>query len=199
MALAVGMGIIALKRRRLPKLFLVIGAVLLIGAVIVLQGQNRLRGLTEFSSIGVQDRWFMWQSAWHMIQSRPWLGQGLNTFMANYLTYWVGGEQQPRYAHNCFLQTAAETGILGLLTFLLFLGAMAWLWWRSRSAGSDAQRSMPLHVALAAALVGFLVQSAFDTNLYALRHATLFWTLAGLTTGLSVHALRRPGDAQRPV
>ena len=165
----------------------------------MLQAQNRLHGFTEFSSIGISDRMFMWRSAWHMIQDRPWLGQGLNTFMANYLKYWVGGEQQPRYAHNCFLQTAAETGILGLLTFMVFLGGMVWLWWRSRSAGSEARCSMPLQVALAAGLIGFLVQSAFDTNLYALRHATLFWTLAGLTTGLSVHALRRPGDAHQSV
>ena len=38
-------------------------------------------------------------------------------------------------------------------------------------------------------LIVFLAQSAVDTNFYALRHATLFWTLAGLSTRLAAAML----------
>ena len=140
----------------------------------------------SLSDIGVQDRSAMWQSAIHMIHDRPFLGHGLNTFMANYLDYWVGGERQPRYAHNCYLQVAAETGIVGLLAFVGLLGALF-----ARLMGVMRQpqfRESLLVAGLLAGLVAFAIQAGVDTNFYSLRQAALFWTLAGLAVGLSERA-----------
>lgn len=145
-------------------------------------------GLSRYADIGIRDRWYMWQAAWGMIQDHPIVGQGLNTFMANYMDYWVGGERQPRYAHNCFLQTAAETGLVGLATFLALLAAVAWLWLWALHRSRDAwQRA--LLTGMGAGAAAFLVQAFFDTNLYALRQATLFWTLIGLIVGLASEAV----------
>jgi O-antigen ligase len=134
-----------------------------------------------FSSIGNVDRLAMWQAALRMIRDRPILGHGLNTFMANYLTYWVGGERQPRYAHNCYLQVAAETGIVGLVLFVivlwqLFSRLMTQL---RRSRAGDAM----LLSGFLTGLLAFVVQAGIDTNFYSLRQAALFWTLAGLAVG----------------
>ena len=133
--------------------------------------------------MGKTDRWVMWAAARGMIRDRPWLGHGVNTFMANYLTYWVGGEQQPRYAHNCYLQMAAETGLIGLSAFLLCLAALARRWIAGVRALAAPQRTWLL--GLSAGLAAFLVQAAIDTNFYAMRQAALFWVLAGLALGLS--------------
>ena len=136
---------------------------------------------------GAKDRWFMWQAALRMIHDRPFLGHGLNTFMGNYLNYWVGGEHQPRYAHNCYLQMAAETGLIGLAAFLALLGLLVARMMRAARGAVDAER-MRL-AGLTAGVVAFLIHAGLDTGFYALRHAALFWVLAGLTLGASEQAL----------
>jgi len=166
-------------------LMLLLGSI--VGGWIFLQQTGHLEKLS-LSNIGKVDRWAMWQAALGMIRDQPLLGHGVNTFMANYLDYWVGGEKSPRYAHNGLLQIAAETGIAGLLAFLWLLGAMLSLWWRAFRA-KDQREPRMLLLGLSAGLVAFLVQASVDTNFYSLRQATLFWTLAGLATGLALSML----------
>lgn len=143
----------------------------------------------SLSDVGTKDRVFMWQDALRMIQDQPILGHGINTFMANYLQYWVGGEQQPRYAHNCYLQMAAETGLVGLAAFL-------WLLWRvfaKIGRGLQAARGSGdrlLLAGLAAGLLAFVIQAGYDTNFYAMRQVALFWVLAGLAVGQSSRVAR---------
>jgi putative inorganic carbon (HCO3(-)) transporter len=140
---------------------------------------------------GAHDRWLMWQAALGMIRDRPWLGHGVNTFMANYLAYWVGGERFPRYAHNCYLQVAAETGLIGLSAFLGLLGAVFWRVLAGVREATPEQRLLLL--GLGAGLLAFATQSALDTNFYSLRQAALFWVLAGLAVGLSVRRSAQAG------
>lgn len=157
-------------------------AIVLGGAFLV--GSGRVRSALSLSDIGKQDRLAMWQSAFRMIGDRPVLGQGVNTFMANYLEYWVGGERSPRYAHNCYLQMGAETGLVGLWVFLSFLWSVVGLWWSAVRQRLDGSTGVLL-LGLMAGLVAFLIQAAVDTNFYSLRQAFLFWTFAGIATGLA--------------
>jgi O-antigen ligase len=147
-----------------------------------------LRG-PDGAATGLQDRLWMWQAAWKMIQAHPWLGVGLNTFMANYRTYWVGGEWMPRYAHNCYLQVAAETGLIGLAAFLWLLWSMVARWYQAIQRSDPQAPTRMRLIGVSVGLIVFLAQSAIDTNFYALRHAALFWTLAGLSTGLAAAML----------
>ncbi|MBI2174383.1 MAG: O-antigen ligase family protein [Candidatus Omnitrophica bacterium] len=138
----------------------------------------------SIAQLGMQDRWLNWQAAVGMIQDQPLLGHGLNTFMANYLDYWVGGERQPRYAHNCYLQVAAETGLIGLSAFLALLGFLFWTLFRGLRRVESSFR-LPL-VAYMGGLLAFVLHAGIDTNFYSLRQAVLFWVLAGLAIGLTV-------------
>ncbi len=166
----------------------------------LLHRQGRLGEIVALADVGVQDRWAMWQAAIGMIRDRPLLGHGVNTFMANYLAYWVGGERQPRYAHNCYLQVAAETGLLGLAAFVALLGLLfARLLrslpapdavrraWRGQAPARPALQAPILMLGLVGGLVAFAVQAAIDTNFYSLRQAALFWTLAGVAIGVQQH------------
>ena len=171
--------------RRSLGLFL--GLTILSGGVF-LHTTGHTKEILTLSDVGTADRVAMWTAATRMIQDRPLLGHGLNTFMANYLAYWVGGERQPRYAHNCYLQMAAETGLVGLAAFL-------WLLWLlvSRihaSLGPPLSEEGLLLLGLFAGLVAFLLQAGIDTNFYSLRQAALFWVLAGLALGLSTRLER---------
>ena len=155
----------------------------LAAAAAALCASGHLKEALSWSEAGKMDRWMMWQAALGMIRDRPWLGHGVNTFMDNYLRYRVGGELWPRYAHNCYLQVAAETGVVGLAWFLGLLGA---LFTRlSKGLGRLEPERGLLLLGVFGGLVAFVVQSAYDTNFYAMRQAALFWVLAGLAVGLS--------------
>jgi O-antigen ligase len=159
----------------------VLAALLAAGFFVARRGEWRIVSLSD---VGTQDRIYMWQTALRMIHDRPMLGHGINTFMANYLDYWVGGERMPRYAHNCYLQMAAETGLVGLAAFLWLLWRVFARMWRAlRAAGGSRERA--LLAGLAAGLLAFVIQSAYDTNFYAMRQVALFFVLAGLAVGLS--------------
>ncbi len=162
---------------------LIVAGVVFIFAFLFLVYRGRLHDVLSWSEVGKQDRIVMWQAAVAMIQDEPFIGKGVNTFMYNYLRYWVGGEQQPRYAHNCYLQMAAETGIFGLAAFLCVLGNfMACLLNALRLAG----KREPLLVGWFIGLTAFLTQAAIDTNFYSLKQSMLFWSMAGLAVGLSI-------------
>lgn len=183
LGLGAGLVVISLMKTQVRRAGLVLIGIMLLSAGISLYRQGRLVRFFSVSEVGTVDRWHMWQAAIRMIQDRPILGHGLNTFMANYLDYWVGGQRQPRYAHNCYLQMTAETGVVGLVAFV-------WLLWLLLSRVVDVLRrdrpkDQALLVGYAAGLVAFALQSGIDTNFYALRQAVLFWVVAGLSLGLS--------------
>jgi O-antigen ligase len=190
LGLAVGVVLIAWQPGRYRRYAAILGGGLLVAAVAFLYWAGHLSALYSSSQIGNVDRWDMWTAAWEMIKDRPVLGQGLNTFMANYLDYWVGGERMPRYAHNCYLQVAAETGLIGLGAFLWVLGA---LFARVVTAIRRAPHAeQALLVGWCAGLAAFVVQATVDTNFYSLRQAALFWILSGAAVGLSMRATETP-------
>ena len=179
--------------RRVLRIGAVVGA-LMIGLVLRAEGGG-IRDPLHLWDMGAKDRVVMWQAAWKMIQDRPVLGQGLNPFMANYVDFWTGGESVPRYAHNCFLQVAAETGVVGLLAFVWVLGALFWWWYRGIQRLASSASTRLLLIGLWTGLLGFVFQAAIDTSFYELRQATLFWVLAGITTGVAASRAPRSTPA----
>ena len=186
--LFVGLGAVVLMFPRLRRY----GALVVVGLMLAVwwmppqreghHGTAYRRETFNMNRLGTTDRVNMWRAAIRMIRDRPILGHGVNTFMANYLDYWVGGERQPRYAHNCYLQVAAETGLIGAACFLVFLSLLFMEMVVGLRAGLIEH---PLWLSgFFAGLLGFAVQAAGDTNFYAMRQAVLFWTLAGLAVGL---------------
>ncbi|MBL8013849.1 MAG: O-antigen ligase family protein [Candidatus Omnitrophica bacterium] len=138
--------------------------------------QDRVRTSQTFQ-LGM-GRTFFWEEAWEVIRKYPFFGSGLNTY----------SKLVNVYAHNCYLQMAGETGIIGLVFFLLLMGVLI---------GKSAQYciKMPVNfykVVLAGAIagfVGFLSQSFFDTTLYSVQLGNLMWVMMGLMGAIpSVYA-----------
>jgi O-antigen ligase len=121
----------------------------------------------------------LWEEALSIIEDFPLLGAGLNTYSrvaVNYKMSQYGGT----YPHNSFLQMAAETGILGLLSFL-------WILFEFFKGGFFYLHKInnPLVLGLLCGIAAFLVQSFADTNLYALQSVVLFWFMLGLTAAVT--------------
>lgn len=191
--LCLGLFVMVLAEPKFRRHGVVLAMVVVGSSAFFLHRAGYLGEKLSLSGFGKTDRWMMWQAAVGMIKDRPWFGQGLNTFMANYLTYWVGGEQMPRYAHNCYLQMAAETGFVGLSAFVWLLASQV------RGLLHGIRRAaIEEHMMLLGCLGGlsaFLAQAAIDTNFYSLRQAALFWTLAGLATGMAGRTLTAPASS----
>jgi putative inorganic carbon (HCO3(-)) transporter len=183
LGLLAGLAVMMAKEPRVRRYGLAAVAALVIVAAFWLRAMGRLDTTFSPTEAGTSDRWVMWQAALGMIADRPLLGHGVNTFMSNYLDYWVGGERMPRYAHNCYLQVAAETGLVGLAAFVALLGLVWSRIWRSlrRPLAGDAL----MRLGVLGGLTAFLLQGAIDTNFYALRQAALFWALSGVALGAS--------------
>ncbi|MFH0935362.1 MAG: O-antigen ligase family protein [Candidatus Omnitrophota bacterium] len=131
------------------------------------------------------DRPFLLETGMNMFAAAPVVGQGLGTFMFNFdkfkpvpLTDYPY-EWGISYAHNCFLQIASETGLLGLLSFLAVIIALFCSSFRRlrKTEGSDYF----ILSGLLAGLFTYLASSFFDTNLYSLPLAVLFWLMLGLS------------------
>jgi len=91
--------------------------------------QNPLEKLSRPSSVvrSTSGRFEFWRVAWNLFLKNPIFGFGQGTFFEAYNISYTGNEWFSRFAHNHYLQTAAETGVFGiglLAGFLLssFLG-----------------------------------------------------------------------------
>ena len=126
-----------------------------------------------FKSGGDSDRFRYWLAAWKMINEHPFFGIGVGTFMANFSKFLP--DSYISYAHNCYLQIWAETGIFSLISFLVFIGSFIYLGVKKFFVSKDF-----LLLGLLSGAFGFLVHSFVDTNLYSLRLALLFWVWVGL-------------------
>lgn len=78
-----------------------------------------------------QGHLLIWRDTLRMWKDAPITGVGLGAFHTNFIRYagadltskWPQGQVIINYAHNEYLQTLAEGGVIGLVSFLLLLGA----------------------------------------------------------------------------
>ncbi|MDD5465390.1 MAG: O-antigen ligase family protein [Candidatus Omnitrophica bacterium] len=139
------------------------------------ESQEILFSIFQFG--GDADRFKYWQAAISMFKENPFLGKGVGTFMANFSKYLPN--LVISYAHNCFLQILAESGIFSLIAFLLFICSVLYLGIKKFLSTRD-----PILLGGVCGLIGFLVHSFFDTNLYSLPLAVLFWLWLGIVAAL---------------
>ena len=127
-----------------------------------------------FKKGGDATRFRVWGAAIAMFKDSFLLGKGLGSFMGCFRQY---SNLTIQYAHNCYLQILAETGLVGLLAFLWFLGEIILGSYKELRLKFDS-----LFLGLFSAFLAFLIHIFFDTQLYALKLSILFWVLASFLT-----------------
>jgi O-antigen ligase len=147
-------------------------------------------------------RVLLWNVAWDLFAHSPIMGVGWGNFVTLYADYlhlsWL--EPDVVDVNNLYLQFLAETGILGIVTFLslVFISAKeAWRQWRS--AGTWVTRALSFGVlgAILSVLVHGLVDSLFRVSA---QFGTLFWTLlALLVANGALEAQRRARMCRLPL
>lgn len=119
------------------------------------------------------ERLRLWQEGFTNLAERPFLGYGLGNYP---LVVKPGaGYREPIYAHNLYLDIALETGLVGLLFFVLFLfGAIfsAWRRWK--------QERNPLFLGICFSLLVFSFHALFETPLFSVHILPILLLLAAL-------------------
>lgn len=114
------------------------------------------------------DRFWLWSAAWDIFREHPVAGTGLDTFHLNFPPRRVPADgaltgftlnDKP---HNVFLERAADSGVLGLGSFVALVGLALWYGFRRADRTSGPNRL--LLVSFCAALVAYLAQAFFTID-----------------------------------
>ncbi len=110
----------------------------------------------------------------------PFIGTGYNTFQSVYGRYYKSINEQPRYAHNYYLQTLSETGLAGLLSFMVFI--ILTLLYSGRLYKKEVDEGKKyLWLAIFLGLLGSSIHSLFDFGWQFPSVFIIFWIFAGIT------------------
>ncbi len=131
-----------------------------------------------------KERLVLYETSFNMIKQHPVIGVGVNTYVLNYQKYKLhdttpGTANTAWYAHNSYLQMAAEIGITGLLMFLYLLFKL-FNGWRKFYIKADDNFLKITSLGILMGIFAFLIHGLTETNLYYPKIAILFWFQVGL-------------------
>jgi putative inorganic carbon (HCO3(-)) transporter len=126
-----------------------------------------------------------WRTAINMIKAHPFVGAGTNSFCSSYQHFRSPGDHYVGwYAHNSWLQLAAETGFLGSALVLVLIGMVFRSCWQAFRKTQSAYLSAVL-LGLCTGLIGYCFAACWDSSLQYSNPAVFFWTMLGLTAAAS--------------
>jgi O-antigen ligase len=173
--------------------------VVVIGGALVLSGPEVF---TRFIGTPIADdpttgRSHFWRVSLDVIRAHPLIGSGLGAFSSVYTRYDTrNGLYRLEQAHNDYLQTLADAGIIGAILgvafiFILFRRGLA------RRETHDPFRRAVSTGALAGCFAA-LVHSFFDFTLHTTANALLFLILAAIATqDTRINTTHQPGRKRR--
>lgn len=191
-----------LRRRGLGKHVLSVAAVLLAALLMVTWlGVGQILGrFSSFQSLEVTEgkRAAMRRGAWHIFLDHPLAGTGLGTFQIVYPPYETLYDAKiVNHAHNDYLETLAETGVLGGLCCAWFLVALL-LKSLSRFRENGFSFVGALQLSGIVACAGFLVHGLVDFNFHIPSNLWLFLLMAHLATAeIQQPSLSAPSTPRR--
>ncbi|MBN1793672.1 MAG: O-antigen ligase family protein [Candidatus Omnitrophica bacterium] len=175
-----------LRKRMKVLSLLAIGALFVFGTLIVWSRVDYFLNLRHPDN-SITQRLFYWQTALRIIRDHWCKGIGPGNFRFFYTRYMNPLATETRFAHNVFLQTFAETGLIGFIGFLVFIGALSSFSIKVFSRGKDGgitalQKSCALGVCF------FLIHNMVSFSFYQPESAFLFWIYLGVIASRSAPA-----------
>lgn len=127
------------------------------------------------------ERLMLWRRAADVIKAHPFLGCGINTYNLSHAKYDTVKDSRVKgyYAHNGYLQLAAEIGLFGIAFFILFL-ILFFLKIIRKARDIPDPAFSGISLGALAGCFGFLCLVMVDTVLQSFQTNTLFWMFMGL-------------------
>ena len=125
------------------------------------------------------ERYYLWDRALQVIEARPLTGTGINTYDVAHQKYDQRQNWRVRgyYAHNGYLQMAAETGLPSLFCFLGFIFFYFWRAFEILRKSTNANENCIL-LGFLTGMTSFLILGSIDTTLHNPHAVMAFWFLA---------------------
>lgn len=144
--------------------------------------QNKFLGYSETQQVksSLTTRLEFYRQAVLAFGDRPLFGFGPGTFLLLSPRYERAPDQTSWFAHNYLLETAAETGIvgLGLFIWVLYVSCIGPIIRAVTRNHTDT-----LHIAIAGSVLLILINGLADYSLNYLVIWILFWVTSGLVSG----------------
>ncbi|MCX6343824.1 MAG: O-antigen ligase family protein, partial [Armatimonadetes bacterium] len=191
---------------------LVIITVIIAPMLLVFSGSVRSR-VEEAKSKGTQAHSILfrrdtWKATARMIEKNPLVGVGAGAFSTAYPRYTIAGSTT--HAHQGYLQTGAESGIIAMIAMIVGMLAIGWAGARGIIRRNELnqrpeidiwQEIIPteswrlINCALAGAFAGCMVRNLVDSDWFVMGIALPFWMVAGVLvsrTGAASQPLKLP-------
>lgn len=171
--------ILFLKRSKISAK-LILGIIFVIIPVIIFSSgviSQRLSSAFNLKEGSNTERIKNWKQAVEITAEYPLSGVGLGNYSRTVDS--LAPDRSSIYAHNLYLDIAAETGIINAFIFFLLLLVVIW---------RNIKNKDMLSLGIAAGLVGFSVHSLFDTALYSPQVLTIFLILVALNCHCEEHS-----------
>ncbi len=157
---------------------------------------SRLFSIGNLADTSTSYRVNIWKGTFNMLSDYWFTGIGVSpdAFKVVYPDYSLPGIDAAPHSHNLYLQILTETGIVGLLVFVLFVCLLlrsAFTFWSHRSYDRTPMKFMSM--AGTCGLIAVLVQGMTDHIWYNYRVFAMFWLCAGLLC-----AIHRSGYSEYP-
>jgi O-antigen ligase len=160
--------------------------------------RDRIESVSSGQARQAEGRTTIWQIGWRMFEANPVKGVGASNFQNSSIHYLlqpgatVRSDQivdEPAIAHNTYLQTIAELGVVGGIGLLaIFSFGLSCAWRAARLCARIGEQGLEiLSRALIVALVATYVGDFFITNQYSKQ----LWLLLGLAPAYLAIARRR--------
>jgi O-antigen ligase/Flp pilus assembly protein TadD len=150
---------------------------------------KKFLSIVDLKDPATRHRFVMWRTGIDIIKEHPLLGTGMGTFkkihpkyQSRYLRTKKYGrfEGLSRFVHNDYLEITANTGILGLGTFLWLIVTLYWTGLKRVKQVSESKYSPNLLIIVLSSLTAVLIHSFFHYSFYLPTTGMLFWLWLGL-------------------
>jgi len=187
----IGVSLLGVLRDKRILFFLPLVVVLFVVLLPKMQFRRAL-DLFDPTDSTVRKRVLLWQSALSMAKEDVLFGKGPGSYKLLYREHLPEGTAEVirsdhSHAHNIFIHTFAETGVIGVSALAILLGvAVGWVWKVYRRLSDPWLGAMT--VGILAGVVDFLVHGQVDYTL-AGRTGFLFWFYLGMVHQTEIGAI----------
>lgn len=138
--------------------------------------------LASSRSVSGNLRTSVWSNSLKMVEKSPFTGIGIGAFGSVYDSYQKDPWLYSKYAHNYFLEIAAETGIPGLVFFTSIIAVSMYIIYRNKKKLTVLKS--PFYLSITIVLSASLAHSLVDIDFSRITLYSLFWIfLAMLMSG----------------
>jgi len=137
----------------------------------------------------------IWKVTFRMLSDHPLFGAGISGYQTVMKHYRTPNLHPEPYAHNIFLTTWSEVGLVGLAAFAIVLFGLLWRAWRN--FGSVRELYRPLLWGIFGAWVVFIVHGLVDSPYWKNDLSLEFWILAAMEV-VTIAAVRAESQTVAP-